>query len=85
MGVGGVAPNGDSSDPVVNSNGTIVAFTSQATNLVAGGTQFPEVYAWENCIGSLNCTPTTLLVSALPGVSPANPIEGNGAAGPLPS
>jgi hypothetical protein len=38
VGVGGVAPDGASDDPVVPPNGNLVAFRSSASNLVAGDT-----------------------------------------------
>jgi len=86
-GIGGVPPNGASSNPVVSDNGRFVSFASQATNLVAGGTNFPQAYVTDTCLGApltsddglpSNCAPATLLVSAEPAGSPANPVEGNG-------
>lgn len=83
----GVTPNGNSSAPMVSDTGRFVTFSSQATNLVPGGTNFPEVYVTDTCLGApvensdgitSPCVPTTLLVSAEPAGSPVNPIEGNG-------
>jgi Tol biopolymer transport system component len=36
VGVGGVAPNGDSAEPAISADGRFVTFTSSATNLVSG-------------------------------------------------
>jgi hypothetical protein len=84
---GGAAPNGASSEPMVSASGRFVSFASQATNLVASGTLFPQDYVQDLCIGALllanngnsvPCTPSTLLISAEPAGDPANPMEPNG-------
>jgi hypothetical protein len=63
-GANGVTANGNSHNPVLSFNGRFVAFSSEATNLVAGGTKFAEGYLRDTCLGVDNCAPTTLLVSA---------------------
>ena len=85
MGTNGVAPNGNSHDPVLSFNGRFVAFSSEATNLISPNAKFPQGYMRDTCTGTDNCTPTTLLVSAVTGGTPANPVEGNALGGASPS
>jgi trimeric autotransporter adhesin len=85
LGANGATPNGNSSDPVLSFNGRFVAFASEATNLIAGGTNFAEAYLRDTCLGADNCTPSTLLASAETGGSGASPMEGNGLGGATPS
>lgn len=81
----GVTPgNGDSSQSSISQDGRYVAFTSVATNLVAGATSgASEIYLRDTCLGiSSGCTPTTILVSTPDGSTPADgassqPIVGN--------
>src|SRR5207244_1982467 len=77
----GATPNGNSHDPVLSATGRFVAFSSEATNLLAAGAQFPEGYVRDTCLGAENCTSTTQLVSAISGGSS----EGNGQGGATPS
>ncbi len=72
---GGGQANGNSWDPAISSNGTIIAFESDATNMVAGDTNnFRDVF-----VRTTSGTPTTSLVSvstagvlgALPSANPA--------------
>jgi hypothetical protein len=88
-GASGASPNGSSADPALSFNGRFVAFSSQATNLIAPSANFPERYVRDTCLGTdpvtATCTPSTLLVSAITGGSPSNPMEGNGQGGATPS
>ena len=85
MGTNGVAPNGNSHDPVLSFNGRFVAFSSEATNLISPNAKFAQGYMRDTCTGADNCTPTTLLVSAVTGGTPASPAEGNALGGASPS
>ena len=85
MGTNGVAPNGNSHDPMLSFNGRFVAFSSEATNLISPNAKFPQGYMRDTCTGADNCTPTTLLVSAVTGGTPASPAEGNALGGATPS
>jgi WD40 repeat protein len=85
MGANGVAPNGNSHDPVLSFNGRFVAFSSEATNLISPNAKFPQGYMRDTCIGASSCTPATLLVSAVTGGTPASPAEGNALGGAIPS
>lgn len=85
MGANGVAPNGNSHDPVLSFNGRFIAFSSEATNLISPNANFPQGYMRDTCIGVGNCTPATLLVSAITGGTPASPAEGNALGGATPS
>lgn len=76
---GTTAGDGDSSDPVISSDGQYVAFLSLATNLVSnvlvdGVT--PQVYLRNTCNAvppaTGSCTPTTYLVSTSDGTTPGN-------------
>jgi hypothetical protein len=68
---GNTANAGLAEDPFGNSNphrlsgtGRFVAFASNATNLVAGGTPAGGAFVHDTCIGvASGCTPTTVLVS----------------------
>ena len=84
MGANGVAPNGNSHDPVLSFNGRFVAFSSEATNLISPNAKFPQGYMRDTCIGAGSCTPATLLVSAVTGGSAASPAEGNALGGAIP-
>ena len=72
----GIIANGASSEPALDSNASIVAFTSVATDLVSGfsfdGTT-PQVFAANPCAGvTVGCTQTVSLVSVgADGVTPA--------------
>ncbi len=85
MGTNGAAPNGNSHDPVLSFNGRFVAFSSEANNLISPNAKFPQGYMRDTCTGADNCTPTTLLVSAVTGGTPASPVEGNALGGASPS
>jgi hypothetical protein len=85
QGANGAVPNGPSSMPAVGDTGREVAFASQATNLITGGTNFQQVYLSDDCIGAplpdisgSSCTPSTMLVSAESSGVTATPMEGNG-------
>ena len=69
----GVEANAPSFEPSMNGSGSFVAFTSTATNLVSAATSGRQVYLRNTCLGALNCTPQTTLVSvASDGMSAAN-------------
>ncbi|MGH9729058.1 MAG: TolB family protein [Candidatus Acidiferrales bacterium] len=66
---------GASNEASVSPDGRFIAFTSTATNLVAGATTgSSEVYLRDTCLAAgPTCTPTTMLVSVAPdGVTPAD-------------
>ena len=84
-GAGGAAANGNSHNPVLSFNGRFVAFSSEATNLVAPSTNFAEGYVRDTCLGADGCTPSTLLASAETGGPADSPTEGNGQGGANPS
>jgi WD40-like Beta Propeller Repeat len=85
MGTNGVAPNGNSHDPVLSFNGRFVAFSSEASNLISPNAKFPQGYMRDTCIGRDNCTSATLLVSAVTGGTSTSPSEGNALGGAIPS
>jgi Tol biopolymer transport system component len=70
----GVEANAPSFEPSMSGGGRFIAFTSTATNLVSGATSGArEIYLRDACLGALNCTPQTTLVSlASDGMSAAN-------------
>lgn len=76
VGSDGVTPaSGPANQASVSPDGRFVAFTSTATNLVAGATTgSSEVYLRDTCLAAgTTCTPTTMLVSvAADGVTPAD-------------
>lgn len=76
VGAAGVTPAlGPASQPSVSGDGRFIAFTSTATNLVAGATTgSAEVYLRDTCLAAgPACTPATMLVSvAADGVTPAD-------------
>ena len=76
VGSDGVTPaSGPAGEASVSPDGRFVAFTSTATNLVAGATTgSSEVYLRDTCLAAgTTCTPTTILVSvAADGVTPAD-------------
>ena len=76
IGSDGVTPaSGPADQPSVSPDGRFVAFTSTATNLVAGATTgSSEVYLRDTCLAAgTTCTPKTILVSvAADGVTPAD-------------
>lgn len=76
VGSDGVTPaSGPAGQASVSPDGRFVAFTSTATNLVAGATTgSSEVYLRDTCLAAgPTCTPTTVLVSvAADGVTPAD-------------
>src|SRR5260221_13607403 len=55
MGVGGAQPNiGSVLDPVITPDGRLVAFTSEASNLVPGDTnRAADAFVWDRATGSL--------------------------------
>ena len=57
-------------------NGRFIAFASTATNLVPGLGPTQQIYVRDTCLGvtstTLNCTPSTNLISTADGVTPAN-------------
>lgn len=86
-GLNDAAPNGDSSNPMIDFGGRVITFTSAATNLVNSTPGNSQVYAHDDCLGStlynadgfyVPCASSTVLVSALPLGDPANPTAGNG-------
>jgi hypothetical protein len=85
LGTGGATPNGNASMPALSLNGRFVAFASESTNLIAGGTQFAEGFVEDTCLGVDNCTASTLLISAMTGGSASHPTEGNSLGGAFPS
>jgi len=76
VGSDGVTPaSAPANQASVSPDGRFVAFTSTATNLVAGAiTGSSEVYLRDTCLAAgTTCTPTTILVSvAADGVTPAD-------------
>ena len=76
VGSDGVTPaSGPAGQSSVSPDGRFVAFTSTATNLIAGATTgSSEVYLRDTCLAAgPTCTPTTVLVSvAADGVTPAD-------------
>lgn len=71
----GVTPAlGASIEPSISGEGRFVAFASAATNLVSGAnTGAQEIYLRDTCLGQAStCTPTTFLVSAASGGTPAD-------------
>jgi hypothetical protein len=80
-GANGTPPTGNSHDAVLSFHGRFVAFASDATNLIAPSTKFPQGYVRDTCIGTDVCTPSTLLVSAVTGGIASSPTEGNGQGG----
>src|SRR5260370_693824 len=83
-----LAPNGNSSEPVLSFNGRFIAFASEATNLIVPNAMFPEAYVHDTCLGDVGppaCSPSTLLVSAINGGTATSPAEGNGLGGATPS
>jgi hypothetical protein len=84
-GVNGAAPNGNSHDPMLSFNGRFIAFSSEATDLVSPNAKFPQGYVRDTCLGTDNCTPATLLFSAVDGGVAASPMEGNAPGGATPS
>jgi hypothetical protein len=60
----GTAGNADSHNAVVTPDGRYVAFSSAATNLVAGAPAGRQIYVHDTCIGADNtCKPATTLIS----------------------
>jgi Tol biopolymer transport system component len=57
-------------------NGRFIAFASTATNLVPGLGPTQQIYVRDTCLGvtstTINCTPSTNLISTTDGVTPAN-------------
>ena len=48
LGIGGAQPNGDSEDPAISGNGSIVAFRSSASNLVPGdGNGLDDIFVYD--------------------------------------
>lgn len=71
----GVTPAGGTSlDSSVSSDGRFIVFASTGTNLgtPSGGVQ--EIYARDTCTGVTltTCTPSTILISTVDGITPAN-------------
>ncbi|MGH9739881.1 MAG: InlB B-repeat-containing protein [Candidatus Acidiferrales bacterium] len=74
--------DGASSAPAIANDGLFVSFTSQATNLLGGGSSSkfkgaPEVFERSTCVTTLNevggtCVPTTELISSPDQVTPAD-------------
>ena len=60
----GDAGAGDSHTPSMSSDGRYIAFSSDATNLVANSPSGRQIYLRDTCAGAANsCNPLTLLVS----------------------
>lgn len=70
VGPAGEPANAESIEPSISGDGTRVAFTSRASNLVAGGGQFDEIYVRDLAAGK------TILVSSRDGKVPANELNG---------
>ncbi|MGA9885558.1 MAG: hypothetical protein WBQ34_17710 [Candidatus Acidiferrales bacterium] len=78
--------DGASSAPAIANDGLFVSFTSQATNLLAGGSSSkfngsPEVFERSTCVTTLSevggtCVPTTELISSPDQVTPADGTSG---------
>lgn len=83
---GTTAGNGTNSAPSIANDGLFVAFTSQATNLLGGGSNArfsgtPEVFERSTCVTTLTttggtCVPSTRLVSSPDQVTPADGVSG---------
>lgn len=60
----GSQANSGSEAPSTNSTGRLVAFSSLATNLIAGGTSSPKtIFVRDTCLGAPSgCIPTTILI-----------------------
>jgi hypothetical protein len=67
--------NNVSSFPSISGDGRFIAFLSDATNLVAPSTSFPQAYLRDTCRNAAVCTPSVLLASLTTAVT-----EPNGAA-----
>ncbi len=75
-----------SSAPSIANQGLFVAFTSQATNLLGGGSNSrfsgtPEVFERSTCVTTLTsvggtCVPATILISSPDQVTPADGVSG---------
>ncbi len=60
----GTPGNADSNTPSMSSDGRFVAFSSAATNLVAGAPLGRQIYLRDTCAGAaMSCAPQTTLVS----------------------
>lgn len=60
----GTSGNNDSHWPSMSSDGRFVAFTSSASNLVAGAPSGRQIYLRDTCLGAAgSCAPSTQLVS----------------------
>lgn len=72
---GGGDSDGNSGDTVVSSTGRYVSFQSDASDLVAGDTNFGrDVFVRDTCIGAVGvCTPTTTRVSVTNGGGESTP------------
>ncbi len=71
----GSQATGDSHVASISEDGRVVAFTSEATNLVAGDTSpFPKIFLRDTCAGvTSGCTPSTTRLSvALDGTAANN-------------
>jgi hypothetical protein len=70
---GGGEANDDSDHPTSSADGRFVAFTSVATNLVAGDTNAAQdVFVRDTCQGASGCTPSTTRISIADNSSEAN-------------
>jgi hypothetical protein len=74
VGLDGADPNGASGSPAISADGRLVAFASEASNLVAGDTNgVADVFVRDTCIGAASgCMPTTTRVSVASSGAEAN-------------
>jgi len=63
----GATANDESRSPSMNSDGRFVAFSSDATNLIAEAPAGRQIYLRDTCLGATaSCTPSTQLISTDP-------------------
>ena len=64
FGADGAQGNADSNTPAISADGRFIAFSSAATNLVAGAPSGRQIYLRDTCTGAAGaCTPRTTLIS----------------------
>jgi hypothetical protein len=63
----GAAANDESRSPSMSSDGRFIAFSSAATNLIAGAPAGRQIYLRDTCIGAAaSCAPSTQIISTDP-------------------